>query len=774
MLIAFFLFSNSGHASSSNTNPPEKKKRKISEAQIRKNINNLLPDMGMYSLNDTTLPVKRKRVPILSCDMLDENRKTFATHYQEYLSLKCFCYQMNCFITMGYNTYTQETMKMKNLGKEKNKYKKQKLRELFTNNLISPKIGQPPLLHFTVNGSLVCKGAWTHVYGISNYLYNKMEDAVLWGVSDIHGNFGIIRANSKKEESIAYIKTEVDLIGETYTDGTIHIPCCYNKAKFLSMVKTKYPNVEFCKRATLYKLFKNELSMVKFPKKTRLGRCDECIKLSQLRSKATTLNLKNIFREKRKEHMLLVWAERATYTTRRVEAVTFPEDVLSIAIDKSSPIPFPLIVPYSKSSSKTKFKLSVFGGISHGNNTRTCIILPPIYRDDPNMAISVLWTFIRDTLKSSVHRPSKLYVQMDNCAKENKNRWLIAFCALLLKLRIFVNVCLSFLPPAHGHNDVDQMFSYFSPNWKLETVLSFEALEARLKECYTAKFIKKLRKKSKKTHLFLPSSAPPTFSWVDKIWNWKEYLGPSMVDFSGHSVAYQFHFSTNNQNIVECTPQSLCSDASSLAEPFQPLSQIPPGSPYTLGPIKISKEVYDSVKPMYPMMSLDEQKTFELFVTNNNLLVDSFIPMEDEKVFDVVKLHPIRMVPLNSQHHMHDPATVTQGDLNINPRRFPIRVGDVVAIKPEQGNRPNDPFWLGIVKTVPFQGGTKNYTVNYLILNRYVKNSYSNYILHNKSATKTNINAIIDLPISAPLLNDIYTLTHQMQNLIFMSMNDNF
>ncbi len=33
--------------------------------------------------------------------------------------------------------------------------------------------------------------------------------------------------------------------------------------------------------------------------------------------------------------------------------------------------------------------------------------------------------------------PENLYIQMDNTARENKNRYVLAFCALLVELNIF-------------------------------------------------------------------------------------------------------------------------------------------------------------------------------------------------------------------------------------------------------------------------------------------------------------------------------------------------
>ena len=54
--------------------------------------------------------------------------------------------------------------------------------------------------------------------------------------------------------------------------------------------------------------------------------------------------------------------------------------------------------------------------------------------------------------------PPILRIQVDNCGKENKNQYMFAFCAILVKLRYFAEVYLSFLLVGHTHEDIDQRF----------------------------------------------------------------------------------------------------------------------------------------------------------------------------------------------------------------------------------------------------------------------------------------------------------------------------
>ncbi|KAK3098746.1 hypothetical protein FSP39_022657 [Pinctada imbricata] len=58
--------------------------------------------------------------------------------------------------------------------------------------------------------------------------------------------------------------------------------------------------------------------------------------------------------------------------------------------------------------------------------------------------------------------PEILYVQADNCARENKNKFVLAFCELLVRLSVFREVHLSFLQVGHTHEDIDAAFSRIS------------------------------------------------------------------------------------------------------------------------------------------------------------------------------------------------------------------------------------------------------------------------------------------------------------------------
>ena len=58
--------------------------------------------------------------------------------------------------------------------------------------------------------------------------------------------------------------------------------------------------------------------------------------------------------------------------------------------------------------------------------------------------------------------PETLYLHLDNCWRENKNKYLLSLTHLLVAKGIFKKIKICFLPVGHTHNIVDQVFSRFS------------------------------------------------------------------------------------------------------------------------------------------------------------------------------------------------------------------------------------------------------------------------------------------------------------------------
>ena len=70
--------------------------------------------------------------------------------------------------------------------------------------------------------------------------------------------------------------------------------------------------------------------------------------------------------------------------------------------------------------------------------------------------------------RPAVPLPKKLFLQLNNSTKDNKNRYIMAFCSLLTAQRIFKEVMVGFLVAGHTHEDIDAHFSYLSKLLKMK------------------------------------------------------------------------------------------------------------------------------------------------------------------------------------------------------------------------------------------------------------------------------------------------------------------
>jgi len=82
--------------------------------------------------------------------------------------------------------------------------------------------------------------------------------------------------------------------------------------------------------------------------------------------------------------------------------------------------------------------------------------------------------------------PPTLFVQLDNTARENKNRYVLAFFHMLVIFGIISHkVKLSFLPVGHTHEDVDRLFSRISQWLKHRNVYTLPDFISELKKSTT-------------------------------------------------------------------------------------------------------------------------------------------------------------------------------------------------------------------------------------------------------------------------------------------------
>ncbi len=82
--------------------------------------------------------------------------------------------------------------------------------------------------------------------------------------------------------------------------------------------------------------------------------------------------------------------------------------------------------------------------------------------------------------------PRRLHLQLDNCGKDNKNKTLIGYLALLVAQGYFESIKLGFEVVGHTHDKIDQVFSRFSVALNQNNAITMSELQKLLQKAYTS------------------------------------------------------------------------------------------------------------------------------------------------------------------------------------------------------------------------------------------------------------------------------------------------
>lgn len=91
----------------------------------------------------------------------------------------------------------------------------------------------------------------------------------------------------------------------------------------------------------------------------------------------------------------------------------------------------------------------IVGALFHGGSTYAMIDLNQ-YPHDSNLTLNCLLHSLALQARAGKLTPT-VYIQLDNCARENKNKYFLGCMALLVKLGFTKEITLSFLMVGHTH-----------------------------------------------------------------------------------------------------------------------------------------------------------------------------------------------------------------------------------------------------------------------------------------------------------------------------------
>ncbi|KAG2370876.1 hypothetical protein C9374_001392 [Naegleria lovaniensis] len=459
-----------------------------------------------------------------------------------------------------------------------------------------------------LNGKPCCIQCFAKMFGISKFKLKQAKKAIRNEVvpsTGWHGNTGNKKHTTRKSEAIAWMQVLLERDGQFAPNNTeIHLPC-YNSWNDIfeqysaDMTKKKAPayktKVNFCN------LIEQEFPTIILPKSTRLGKCDDCLQFKKEKAKLELKDTKgrNALDEKIKIHQQHHEKERAYYYYRREKAQQNPSDIECIIIDGAEAIQFPVMYPIPKSASSNvqKLKMGCYGLIAHGANTRMLKLIPPHFPGGANLACTVLYEACRQQIESN-NRSRTLFVQADNCAKEAKNKYSIAFLAMLVHYGWFEEIFISTMIVGHTHADIDQMFSTYAKN--LHQKDDRGVVET------PQNFIDKIET------WYCDGSTRPKASFLQRMFDWSTFFDGVVMNFEGISNYHGFRIFQTKEGHVALQVKLYNGDESSVFHgPDQTANtwysifvhnQIPKGEP-ALIETENSDEILQGIEGLFPHLA---------------------------------------------------------------------------------------------------------------------------------------------------------------------------
>ena len=295
---------------------------------------------------------------------------------------------------------------------------------------------------------------------------------------------------TKKNQIILYLRDLAERIGDSLpTKPHINLPLMSKKQVFERFQKF---NRDFYARENpslsyWCDIWKRACSDIKTHRHHGFTVCDSCEKIRVGFEMAENERMEAVLRSEMEAHYSFVDTERRDYERRRDLSRRYPKKYLSLILDGADQKSYglPHFVFPTKEDKGHKMKTKIVGVLEHGvKKLLTLYTLTEEFESGANHIIEALHRTLGRTKERLGTLPPVLFVQADNCTRENKNRFFTSYLELLVRKGVFREVHLSFLPIGHTHSDIDQAFSSVATRFRLERAITSQDMLELLRNCY--------------------------------------------------------------------------------------------------------------------------------------------------------------------------------------------------------------------------------------------------------------------------------------------------
>ncbi|XP_061190665.1 uncharacterized protein LOC133198638 [Saccostrea echinata] len=318
-------------------------------------------------------------------------------------------------------------------------------------------------------------------------------------------------------------------------------------------------------QSAFYDIWKNDFPHLKIKQTNSFSKCSTCVHIERELEKTRDLSKRTKLKQMMRVHNQRQMTERRYYYRKRDIAKNYPQKHMSIIIDgmDQSKTNLPHFTGrLMKGIDPNSFlKTHVQGVLNHGMGTFDVYVDINEYCHDSNLVMNVILKTIHNAISKDGYLPQRLYIQADNCARENKNRFVLGFCELLVRLSIFHEVHLSFLHVGHTHEDIDAAFSQL-------------AMRLRRSEAETMPKLLNILNGAKQ---------------LRGLFDIKSWLQPHLREIKHHSKPLHFKFSRNEAQKITMQYRTNSNRTWKTTEEEGILNGIPLGEPRILLPSNFHK-----------------------------------------------------------------------------------------------------------------------------------------------------------------------------------------
>ena len=408
-----------------------------------------------------------------------QGRRSLVRNLSQAVIKKKQCCMKNCFSRTDHIFLQSEASRVLLWGREN--------RRKYLLSLLDPRSKS-----FLFSGMKVCYRFLESSFMFSRQLQSSVKKSAENGTNIFSTAVSKEPESPQRDAVVCFLDRFADSTADRIPDtNERHLPLFQKKAVYEMFCKQYYvlygdrgkPSLPY-----FYSTWKKYCSDIKVRRIQRFTKCTECEYIrDSLEKMGTDLSRTFPLLERRRLHIEMVAKERREYQKKCEQAALYPSRFTSLIIDGAdqSGYGLPHFSVTTKATVGHSLKVKLIGVLEHGTRKRLSLYtMTSEHETGANHIIEALHRTLA-TKAASSKLQGVLYLQVDNCTRENKNTFLFCYLECLVAWGVFQEIFVSFLPVGHTYADIDQAFSCTSRRLHSNDAATIEDLHKELRSSFT-------------------------------------------------------------------------------------------------------------------------------------------------------------------------------------------------------------------------------------------------------------------------------------------------